>query len=74
MTTLTTQEKRLYEFRNLFNVTDLLPFFKLKGFWDKINLKFFQPIYNIPTNIVVVLSCKKITNKIMTFIQGFKPV
>ncbi len=71
---MTIVQQRKQEFYNLYNITDLFPFFKLKDFWNKINLVFFCPKYKPDLIYILYFNIKKTFNKIMLYIQKLKPV
>ncbi len=70
---LTLRQQRLKEFYSLYNITDLLPFFRLKSFWKKISLKFFVPVFSNPLR-VIDKKIESFFDDVLRFIQGFKPV
>jgi hypothetical protein len=72
-----TQIERLRneEFYKLFDSRDLLPFYKLKGFWAKISLVFLS-VNDLVVDIVSAFSLSNILIPIsgpMKFVQGLYP-
>ena len=70
---MTVEQIRIKEFNKLYNIFDLLPFYKIKSFWNKIGISFFIPLYNILIEYNFNFYYSFIENKLTLYFQKFAP-